>query len=649
LQAGIIAYTNKELVMLNNLKISTRLYLGFGSILLLTLALLIPATLSKISELGRNAEQRELAGLFESAKAELASEGRLAESLSTLVANMKPVQRLFAAGDRDGLAAITVPVFAQMKADFAVRQFQFHTPPATSFLRAHKPAKFGDDLSSFRATVLATNRDKKRLQGLEKGVAGLGIRGLSPVFYQGRHIGSVEFGMSFGQPFFEQFKQKYGVDIALYVERDGEFQTFGATREAALLQTGQLLRALGGAPVTVQTVVDDIPIAVYGAEITDFSGKPVGVLEITMDRSHNVAAMDNARLLTLIIGVFALLIGILIALFISRSITGPLRQTTAAMNDIAQGGGDLTQRLDSSGKDEIAELATAFNRFAEKVREMVYQVSGSTSQLASAAEQVSVITEETNQGVQEQRSQIEQVATAINEMAATAQEVASSAANAAEAAHNADDESNQGGAVVQETIDTIDSLAGDIGQAVEVINQLEQNSDNIGGVLDVIRGIAEQTNLLALNAAIEAARAGDQGRGFAVVADEVRTLAHRTQESTQEIQSMIESLQQGARNAVEVMNQSNDRSQVCVEKAASAGASLTSITHSVNQINEMNLQIATAAEEQTAVAEEINRNVLQINTLVEGTASGARQTSSSSVELTKLASQLQSLVGQFKI
>ncbi len=234
-------------------------------------------------------------------------------------------------------------------------------------------------------------------------------------------------------------------------------------------------------------------------------------------------------------------------------------------------------------------------------------------------------------------------------MGGRGQEVARPGAMAAEAAHSADDESNQGRGVVQETIDTIDSLASDIGQAVQVINQLEENSDNIGGVLDVIRGIAEQTNLLALNAAIEAARAGEQGRGFAVVADEVRTLAHRTQESTQEIQSMIESLQSGARNAVEVMNKSNERSQVCVTKAASAGESLTSITSSVKQINDMNLQIATAAEEQTSVAEEINRNVLQIRTLVEGTTSGARQTSAASMELTKLATALQALVGQFKI
>ncbi|MBL1274733.1 MAG: methyl-accepting chemotaxis protein [Ectothiorhodospiraceae bacterium] len=635
--------------MLNNLKISTRLYLGFGGILVLTLTLLIPAVLGKISELSYDAEQQELVELFESAHEKLVSEERMAESLSLMVATLGSVQRLFAAGDREGLAEIMMPVFTKMKADFSVRQFQFHTPPATSFLRLHNLAKFGDDLSSFRQTVVIANRNKKHIYGLEKGSAGLGIRGVSPVFYQGNHIGSVEFGMSFGQQFFEDFKKTYGTDIALYVQREGKFEAFGSTHNDIFLTNEQLSQAQNGTKQTLQTVVEGKPLAIYAAAIVDFSGQPIGVLEIAMDRSHNQAIINDARALTLFIGALALVIGILIALYISHSITKPLKQTTAAMNDIAQGEGDLTRRLKSTGRDEIAELGSAFNRFAEKVQDMVRQVSGSTTQLASAAEQMSVITDETHQGVQDQHAQIEEVATAINEMAATAQEVATSAASAAEAAHNADDESNQGRRVVQETIDTIDSLATDIGKAVGVINQLEENSDNIGGVLDVIRGIAEQTNLLALNAAIEAARAGEQGRGFAVVADEVRTLAHRTQESTQEIQSMIESLQQGARNAVEVMNQSNERTQLCVEKAASAGTSLTSITSSVNQINEMNLQIATAAEEQTSVAEEINRNVLQINTLVEGTAAGARQTSSASVELTTLASELQTLIRQFKI
>ncbi len=634
--------------MLNQFKISTRLYLGFGGILILTLALIIPFALSKTAAMNQIAEQRELVGLFESAKAELASEGRMAEALSSLVANLEPVQRLFAAGDREGLAKIMVPVFKQMKADFAVRQFQFHTPPATSFLRVHKPAKFGDDLSGFRATVVATNRDKKRVHGLEKGVTGLGIRGLSPVFYQGRHIGSVEFGMSFGQPFFEQFKQKYGVDIALYVEQGGQFKAVGSTFGESLLPAEQLRAALAGTAVTTQADHAGIPAAVYGAAVTDFSGQPVGVLEIAMDRSHNAAAFAEARWGTLLFGGLALLIGTIIALLIARSITRPLRQTTEAMNDIAQGEGDLTRRLDSQGKDEIAELATAFNQFAEKVRNMVREVTASISQLASSAEEMSLVTQETSQGVQAQHAQTDQVAAAINQMAASAQEVSNSASQAAEAAHSADEQSGQGRNVVQETIGTIDSLAREIGDAVGVINQLEQDSENIGSVLDVIRGIAEQTNLLALNAAIEAARAGDQGRGFAVVADEVRTLAHRTQESTQEIQAMIESLQEGARNAVTVMNESNDRSQLCVEKAASAGTSLEDIARSVNRINEMNLQIASAAGEQTSVAEEINRNIAQISALLEVTSSGAQQTNSASEELTRLAAQLQTLVGQFR-
>jgi len=640
--------------MFKNLKIAMRIQIGFAVVLILGLSVLLPIVNMKISDVVYEAEKKELINLYKSAMAEIESEGRLATAMSYIVSSVPEMTQAMAEDRRDDLAVITVPIFKELKNQYGVRQFQFHLPPATSFLRAHKAQKFGDDLSSFRKTILATNRTKKPVKGLEKGVAGLGIRGINPIFYQGNHIGSVEFGMSFGQEFFDKFKKTYGVDIALHIKRNNDFKTFGSTLRTAenikttLLEKEDLNSAIKGSVVITRSKLLDTPYAVYGKSIADFSGNTIGVMEIALDRTHYAAAISDARNIIVLMGVIALVVGLFVAFLIGRTIANPIKSAVNAMNDIAEGDGDLTQRLNESGKDEVAQMGAAFNRFSEKVRLMVLQVSGSTSQLAAAAEEMSMITNETNQGVQKQQAETEMVATAMNEMTATVQEVARHATEASSAAQSADNEALNGKAVVQQTVSTINTLANEIEEATGVIFKLESDSDNIGTVLDVIRGIAEQTNLLALNAAIEAARAGEQGRGFAVVADEVRTLASRTQESTQEIQTMIESLQQGSRNAVKAMESSQNQSQQSVEQAQKAQGSLDAITEAVTTISNMNIQIASAAQEQSSVSEEINQNIVNISHVVEQTAEGAQQTLTASNELANLANELQNLVGQFK-
>lgn len=311
--------------------------------------------------------------------------------------------------------------------------------------------------------------------------------------------------------------------------------------------------------------------------------------------------------------------------------------------------GDLLAAVDYQGRDELGRVAAAFNAMRLRMHEMITQVANATGQLAAASEETTAVTVQTSDGIRRQQSETEQVAAAMNEMSATVQDVARNAASAAEAAHAADADAANGRKVLARTVEVINTLAREVENATGVIRSLQDDSNNIGSVLDVIRAIAEQTNLLALNAAIEAARAGEAGRGFAVVADEVRTLASRTQQSTSEIQAMIEKLQGGAANAVKVMQTGHRQAGEGVTQVAEAGAALESILQAVTTINDMNAQIASAAEQQSAVAEEINRNIVTVSEIAEQTSVGSQQTAATSEELAQLAAQLQSLVGQFRV
>lgn len=364
----------------------------------------------------------------------------------------------------------------------------------------------------------------------------------------------------------------------------------------------------------------------------------------------DVEALFKRKLVALGIPV-AILIALLagLSLFINRSIVCPLLTTTDAMDDISQGDGDLTARLDESGNDELTNLSVAFNRYTEKIHEIVKEVQGATGELTSSSDELNRISTESNQNMVQQRSETQQAATAVTEMAATVKEIAKSSESAALSAREADAEAIEGKSVIGAAAETINKLASEVEHSAEVINRLETESESIGSVLDVIRGIAEQTNLLALNAAIEAARAGEQGRGFAVVADEVRTLASRTQQSTQEIHEMIEKLQVGSREAVQVMESSRATTQLTVEKASEAAESLNKIADAVGVISDMNTQIASAAEEQSVVAQEIDKNIVQISSLAEHGAQQTTHVSEASETLSKLSSSMAEHVQRFKV
>jgi len=636
--------------MFKNIKIGTKIEFGFAIVLVLVIAVILPVVLGKIGQISADAQLSQLKQMYQALQQNLDNESHMAEALALQVSSLNGARSKFAARDREAMLKAMSPAFKMLKERYNVKQFQFHTPDGHSFLRLHKPEKFGDDLSSFRKTVVQANETKQSVRGLEKGVAGIGIRGVVPVSYQGEHQGTVEFGLSLGKDFLERFKKQFNADVVLYVRDDSGFKQVASTiDQPPVIDNATLSEVMSGKPNIHENYIGETPVAVYAESVSDFSGNPIAILQMIMDRSSFVEAQASARNVTIIIGLLAIAGGILVAWFIGRGISGRIKKTVVALNNIAEGEGDLTQRIEVESLDELGELSMSFNRFVERIHEMVKHISSSTVQLGAAAEEMSSITANTNQGIQRQRSETEQVATAMNEMTSTVQEVARHASEAATSAHNAEDESRHGHEVVQDTVNAINALANEIDKASEVIQRLEEDSQSIGTVLDVIRGIAEQTNLLALNAAIEAARAGEQGRGFAVVADEVRTLASRTQKSTEEINDMIGRLQDDARDAVKAIDDSKSQADVGVSSAKKAGESLDTITTSITNINDMNMQIASAADEQSSVAEEINKNIISINDVAEESVAAATQTSNASQEMATLADDLQMLVSRFKI
>jgi methyl-accepting chemotaxis protein len=366
--------------------------------------------------------------------------------------------------------------------------------------------------------------------------------------------------------------------------------------------------------------------------------------DLQQDVSGNVS---TATIWTWIAMAIATLIAIVVAVITVNRITKPLLEVNRILDIVASG--DMTQRLDDSAKDEFGELSRSCNTLIESLRTLIQGIISRSTQLAAASEETSAITEESSQAIRNQQAQVEQAATATTEMSSTSQAVSSSAQQALSEIKNADKEADRVKGISSQNKATIEQLAREVDDASHVINQLHKDSASIGGILDVIRGIAEQTNLLALNAAIEAARAGEQGRGFAVVADEVRSLASKTQESTQEIQAMIESLQVGAEAAVAAMSKGKQQAESCVEQSDLANTALDSITAAVAQAHNVSEEISTAAHEQQQVSQEISERLESIVAIAEQTAEGANQTNISSSEVAKLAEELRLSVDAFKV
>ncbi len=431
-----------------------------------------------------------------------------------------------------------------------------------------------------------------------------------------------------GQQLYDQFKKTF----AAY--RSGIAQSFALAEQGKRDELTRLLL------VDMKTVVDG-----SGKQLNDLAD--LFAKQVAAESQKSATHYENSRTIVSLFIALAALATVALAMMLTRSIVRPLSSAVSAAESVAQG--DLTRPIETHGNDEVSRLLKALATMQQNLRETLQGISGSATQLATAADELNAVTLDSTQGLQQQNNEIEQAATAVNQMTAAVEEVARNAVSTSDATRQSSESAHLGQVRVSETATAINALASDVQQTGELVQSLANQSQDIGKVLDVIRAIAEQTNLLALNAAIEAARAGESGRGFAVVADEVRALAYRTQQSTQEIEQMVQGMRSGSSLALDSMHASKARATTTLALAERAGEALQTITASVHEIHERNLVIASAAEEQAQVAREVDRNLVNIRDLSVRSAAGADQTSASSHELSQLANALQGMVRRFQL
>ena len=382
-------------------------------------------------------------------------------------------------------------------------------------------------------------------------------------------------------------------------------------------------------------------------QLGGFNEAALQAFNLTVSESNE--ATSQALVTTLTLSVIAILTIVLISASIVILITRNINTMLVSLKDIAQGEGDLTKRITQDSKDEIGDLIHWFNLFMDKLHESINEVVKSIAPLATVSDDLGTMTTKTSEITDEQSRATDEVTRSVDEMFSSVQNVAQNASSAADAAKEADAEAKAGRSVVTQSVESINDLAGEVERAANVISKLEADTENVGTILDVIKGIAEQTNLLALNAAIEAARAGEQGRGFAVVADEVRTLASRTQDSTQEIQRVIEELQTAAQSAAEVMSHSQEQAKASVEQAAKTDASLATITEKVGSITQMNTEIASATGEQEKVSNDIKTNVEGIRSNADAAVKNVQEVEAASESLLSISNGLRKITSQFKV
>lgn len=598
--------------MLANLSLKARITAALAVSAAATALALLLGAMWIIGGIVDRADRSELQGNYDALQSRLIQEARRAAAMSAVVSSIPAVQQAVARNDRDALLQLFGPGFAQLKSDYGVDQFQFHTPAGLSQFRVHQPAKFGDDLTGFRKTVVVANSTMKPVVGLEGGVAGLGIRGVVPVADKGRHLGTVEFGLTFGQGFFDEFKRDRGVDVAFYLADKDGFRTFGGTLgNTTFFDAAAYRNATAGSFIVRPGELNKTPVVALLGPVKDFSGQAIGAVEIIMDNSEYMASIAQARLLAGGMAAICLVLAAFGGMLIARGISRPILAITQAMRELADGNLSITLPQ-HRGKDEVGQMAQAVEVFKQNaIRVSHFQSEQDASNARAEQEKRAIFATLADSFEANVRKVVDNVSSAAADMQNTAQSMSS-------VVEQCGLQSNQVSAVSVSATDNVQTVAAaseELSSSINEINrQLAQSSaavgkaadtgrrsntrmqslataaEKIGEVIALINHIASQTNLLALNATIESARAGEAGKGFAVVAGEVKSLATQTAKATEDIRAQIASIQSETNAAVDEIQ------AVCA---------------TIDEVGKISSIIAAAIEEQGAATQEIARNVNQ--------------------------------------
>jgi methyl-accepting chemotaxis protein len=608
------------------------------------------------------ADQRELLSHYDALQSRIAEESHRAAAMSAVVAAMPATQEAMAKQDRNALIGLFGPVFAATKSEYGVDQFQFHVAPATSFLRVHQPAKFGDDLSGFRKTVLVANQEHKVVVGLEGGVAGLGIRGVVPVAQGAKHLGTVEFGLTFGQSFLDDFKANRHVDVAFHLADGSGFKLFGGTLKGkSFFDAADYGRATAGSFTVKQAKLDNMPVAALLGPIKDFSGKPLGAVELVMDNADYVASADRAWLLAIGIAALGLVLAAIVGYLIARSISRPILSITSVMRELADGRTDVAvpaskandevgamvkavtvfrdnavrfnelqaEQLEAKARSE-AEKRRAFaalaDNFEASIRDVVTTVSSAAVEMEHTARSMSAIVEQSRQQTGAVSSASALASENVQTVAAAAEELSSSMTEISRRLAHA--------------TEVVGKAASDGRRSNERVQSLAEAAQKIGDVVSFINGIAGQTNLLALNATIEAARAGEAGRGFAVVASEVKALATQTAKATEEIGAQVTAVQGETSGAVDGIQSICATIQQVDEISAAIAAA-------VGQQGTATQEIAQNVQQAAARTGEVSQNIAGVTDGIAATGTAAEEVLGSAIELSKQSQRLRDEVDRF--